>query len=771
MLRFFPWKYIVSQAARRFGVIDPAIWLARLRQFSQPSEVQEPIELLRAGIEFHARGVVNTKAIQHNLDWVWPFWVERQFDPSDHAFVPRAFSFSHINLTHRNWTAVGLPDLALYPVIDPHGLVTPLHDGWSLDFWVFAADGKRLIPSRLPDGAVRQQLITESSLAVETTCSADGMTLSQTAEMLSTATGPELQVRIQASAAGLSRLVAAVRPYNPEGVQFVDHIGFDKELRHCHVNHRTDVIFDRGADQFRVSRYDSGDVSHDETQSGPDREISCAAGMATAAALFDFHDSTTLQVNIPLAEECQTSGNAGKLQGQVSWPVARSEAALLQIPDARIQRLYQTAVDTLLLLSADDIVPGPYTYRRFWFRDACLMAHSLLTIGLVDRCRTALERFPSRQNRKGYFQSQDGEWDSNGQVLWIADRYVQMTGRPLPPEWNRALDKAVQWIDRKRVRAAGERHDGLMPPGFSAEHLGPNDYYYWDAFWSVAGLQGAASLYRRQRREKRAAHAEKVAAELSSAIDASIRSIPDRNAQGAIPASPYRRLDAGAVGSLVVDYPLRLFPAGDARVMKTIDGLLEHNFHSGGFFQDMIHSGINAYLTLDIAQSLLRAGDPRYRRLILAVADLASPTGHWPEAVHPWTGGGCMGDGQHGWAAAEWVMAIRNCFVREEADRLVVGSGVFPEWLAGGEEISFGPTLTSWGPVSVRLIPGRGDPEPSGTGESHSATLITIDGHWRGSAPRVDVTLPGCEPLIAVDTTRSITVCPPEHRPTARIQR
>ena len=141
MLRFLPWKFIVQRAARAYGFADPALWLARIRNFAQPSDVQEPIELLRAGVLFHARGIVNAKAIQHNLDWVWPYWVERQFDPEDISFIPRAFSLSHINLTHRNWTAVGLPELAIYPIVDPRGLVTPLHDGWSIDFWLIGADG------------------------------------------------------------------------------------------------------------------------------------------------------------------------------------------------------------------------------------------------------------------------------------------------------------------------------------------------------------------------------------------------------------------------------------------------------------------------------------------------------------------------------------------------------------------------------------------------------------------------------------------------------
>ena len=53
-------------------------------------------------------------------------------------------------------------------------------------------------------------------------------------------------------------------------------------------------------------------------------------------------------------------------------------------------------------------------------------------------------------------------------------------------------------------------------------------------------------------------------------------------------------------------------------------------------------------------------------------------------------------------------MMMRNCFVREEDDHLVIGSGILPEWRETGQEISFGPTPTAWGPVAVR-IEGRGD--------------------------------------------------------------
>ena len=150
--RWFPWKQLVSRAARARGFVDPVKLLARLESFAQPLEVKEPLELLRAGMVFHARGLLNTGAIQHNLDWIWPFWVERQYDPRDDAFIPRAFSLTHVNLTHRNWTAVGIPDFDELPIVDPgsaHSLLGQLVPGR------MAGSRRRTPPLPVADGCRR----------------------------------------------------------------------------------------------------------------------------------------------------------------------------------------------------------------------------------------------------------------------------------------------------------------------------------------------------------------------------------------------------------------------------------------------------------------------------------------------------------------------------------------------------------------------------------------------------------------------------------------
>jgi hypothetical protein len=701
--RWLPWKFIVKRTAKAYGIIDPVSFMARLRRFAQPSEVQEPIELLRAGIVFHARGLINTKAIQHNLDWIWPYWVERQFNPADQSFIPRAFSFSHVNLTHRNWTAVGNPDLARYPLVDPRGLITPFFDGWSLDFWIVDDSGSGLVPSQ--NSGCSQRLELDPDLRVTTRIEHGRDRLSTTVWVDCEGAEPRLRVAVRGGSGDRKWLVLSVRPYNPEGVQFVERIDYDREAGALRVNSGTPVLLAEAPDRVVFSSYEKGDVSQRLGESQNQSQVSCKVGMATAAAAFELdRTSRDLEVSVPLRAEGREPSRAAAGRAR-TWQEALGGTARLDVPDERIKFLYDSAVRTMLLLSAEDVVPGPYTYKRFWFRDACFMINALLAMNQTERSRRLLDTFPERQKVSGYFLSQQGEWDSNGEALWIMRRYLRLTGREPGERWLRSVRKGARWLRWKRsARSAKGPHAGLLPAGFSAEHLGPNDYYYWDNFWGIAGLRAASEILEQAGETGDADKLKEAAESFEAVVMQSIDSIPDSRKRGGIPAAPSRRMDAGAVGSMVADYPLQLFGPGDERIVNTADFLMQRCFFRGGFFQDMIHSGINAYLTLDIAQTLLRSGDERYRELVDTVAGLASETGQWPEAIHPITGGGCMGDGQHGWAAAEWVMMLRNMFVREEPGSLILGSGVLPEWLnAAGARASFGPTPTPYGPVGVSL--------------------------------------------------------------------
>jgi hypothetical protein len=739
--KWLPWPFLIRRISGHYGFLDPITLMARLRQFGQPSAVQEPIELLRAGLVFHARGLVNTRAIQYNLDWVWPYWVVKQFTPRDASFIPRGFSFSHINVTHRNWTAVGHPDLAAYPIIDPRGLVTPLFDAWSIDVWLLSEAGTLLVPSR--QAHADQTLDLADELAVRTATAEGALSLICTASVaVNSHAGPVMQLRAKGRMQKIPGwIIVSIRPYNPEGVHFIDHIRYQDSR--FFINHTHEVQFKTAPEKVLFSTYDHGDVALDLGRPQNRTRAACPIGMATAAAFFPVRadDTAHIDIQVPLEpDRAAESRDTGRPVPPASQTV--SQTAVLSIPDENFQFLYDAAVRTLLLLSADEVVPGPYTYRRFWFRDACLMINALLGLGLARRCDRLIHRFPDRQGLTGYFHSQEGEWDSNGQVLWITHRFARCTGTPLSPDLFTALMKGARWImAKRRNKKDGKPHDGLLPAGFSAEHLGPNDYYFWDDFWGVAGLRAAAGLAEQQGNHSDMAIFAEQAADFETHILASLAQSAAYKRHQAIPASPYRRMDAGAVGSLVADYPLQITPPNDARIMNTLSYLMSHCSHDNAFFQDMIHSGINIYLTLAMAQTFLRSRDTRYRDLITAVADLASPTGQWPEAINPLTGGGCMGDGQHGWAAAEWIMMMRNLFIREEDDYLILGSGIFPEWLEQDVPLSFGPTLVPGGAVVVTFVP------------SDKGLELILDASVRGRPIPCKAAVPGYRPG-HLDTSR-----------------
>ncbi len=739
LLNSRPARYLITRLARAYGFLDPVGLIGRLRGFAQPSEVAEPIELLRAGMLFHARGLVNTKAIQNNLDWVWPFWVEKQFNPADESFIPRAFSFSHINLTHRNWTAVGLPDVPWYPIVDPRGLVTSLYDGWSLDCWFVPEDGPVLAPSK--GGEFQQSLALTDNLVINSVVTWPAATIATTVRLGLENNEPHCCVSVTAPAGERGFIAVALRPYNPEGISFVHHIALSPDRRSWRVNRHHVVEFDRAPARHCLSVYQEGDVAQRLQESAAVTEVECNVGLASAAALFPIAELRTnpLEIRIPIYDELHPERRPVCL-ATPGWREVMSPLAKLQVNDARIQKLFDLAVATVVLHTPDEVFPGPYTYKRFWFRDAAFMLNALLTLGGVERTRRALGGFAPRQRRDGYFLSQEGEWDSNGEAIWIYHRFALMTGEDIPEDWLAAVKKGAHWIKKKRLpKNSPSPGAGLFPAGFSAEHLGPNDFYYWDDFWGVEGLRCAADLLGATE-PALATEYRCEAADFLAVIERSVPTGAQRRFPGAMPAAPTRRMDSGAIGSLVADYPLQLFPPGDERMLRTADYLRDQSSYAGGFFQHMIHSGINAYLTLHLAQVRLRAGEVKVAwDLIECVAGLASPTGQWPEAMHPRTGGGCMGDGQHAWAAAEWVMMIRNCFVREESGELVIAAGLKPQWYQDAPA-RLGPVLTPFGPVTVQVKRTPGGAE------------VQVEGDWRAIEPLLQIQLPGFTPQESIST-------------------
>jgi len=738
--------FVLRRLMGRLRITDDVVrHLSTFQRLGETVEVELPGELMPVGARTVFRALRTRGAAQIGPDWVWPYWLERQLDPRSPAFVPRGHLPFLTNMTHRNWTAVGNLDSPWEAIVDPRGLVTPWFDGWSLDWWV-GADDRWHLPSR--EVNVRQRLVADAPV-VETAMRVPGGDVVERVYAVrrsSTEGGGELVVAEIENATKLPvALALAVRPYNPEGLSVIERLGLHDGTT-VTVDGRVAMLLPKPPARVAASNFHDGD-SAGTVLSGAAGErwrgtVRDPAGLAQAAFVYPLAHGATLRAAIPLVPERRTR-RRGEARRRVAdaaafpkalppaeavargWQSQSARGLRLVLPDDRLA----SAVDAnrrflLLLHDGDEITPGPSTYHRFWFRDAAYLLAALGHYGYHDEVAQVLRSYPGRQRADGFFFSQRQEWDANGAALHALVQHWRLTrDAALVDSMVGPIAKGVHWIDRKRHARKAKRNDpalrGLFPAGVSAEHLGPFDYFYWDDFWGVAGLRAGAELLRAVDQHDAAAEAERFAAAMWGDVERSLELTAERLGTIAIPAGPRRRIDSGAIGSLVACTPLDLLLPADPRVTATAE-VIRQRFTldtppaargtsgdvsaDGGraFFQGISHTGLGTYLTLQLAAVELRAGDRRCLDRLAWMLDAATPTWTWPEAIHPRLDGGCMGDGHHGWAAAELLAFVRDLLVREVAGGLAVASLVPDGWHGQGWEVHDAPTAAGHVSYAVR---------------------------------------------------------------------
>lgn len=713
--------WLLRRAMGRMRITEDIIrHLSTFQRLGEHFEVEGPGEMLPIGARTVFRALRTRSAAQIGHDWVWPYWLERQLDPTSQAFVPRGHLPFLTNLTARNWTMVGNVGSSHEAIVDPRGLVTPWFDGWSLDWWI-GADDRWHFPSR--DTAVRQHLVDDAPV-VETVMSVPGGNAIQRVYAVqgssSSETGELVVVEIENNSSIPFAVALAVRPCNPEGLAVIERI----ELHDEHtvtVDGRVAMVLPKPPSRVAASRYHDGDVARVVTtgRAGTQfpTDLRCDAGLASAAFIYPLPHTATIRVMLPMIPQSRTRRRglerrraARAPQAQVALPSAdqvvrgwRAQAARgmrLVLPDKRLSSCIEANRRYLLLFhDGGEITPGPSTYHRFWFRDAAYMLGALDRYGYIAESAEVLASYPSRQRGDGFFFSQSREWDANGAAIHALAEHWRLHRESSSLDLSSMtaeIASGAEWIERKR-QTRKERRDparrGLLPPGISAEHLGPFDYFYWDDFWSLRGLLDAAELLGAMGEDGAAAQALQMADNFRADLDTSIALVAERLSTLAIPSGPRRRSDPGMIGTLAACWPLRLMPADDPRMAATAEEIRENFMQGEAFFQGISHTGLGTYLTLQLAFVELEAGDRRALDRLDWMLNAASPTWTWPEAIHPRLNGGCMGDGHHGWAAADLLTFVRNMLVRETFDAELAMCSMIPDsWLGQGIEVHDAPT-------------------------------------------------------------------------------
>jgi hypothetical protein len=200
--------------------------------------------------------------------------------------------------------------------------------------------------------------------------------------------------------------------------------------------------------------------------------------------------------------------------------------------------------------------------------------------------------------------------------------------------------------------------------------------------------------------------------EYQNDLDKSINKVCGDYSMEEISASCTRGIDCGMIGSVSSVYPTQLYNNGDNKTLATLNTIYDKYFYKGMFFQSFIHSGMNAYLTLHVAHAFLYKGNrDKFWEILSSVVSNSTSTLTYPEAIHPFTDGGAMGDGHHGWAAAEIVLALRDAFVFEsfnnssEFIELVLLAGIPTAWFEQSVPFEISNTPVPGGKMSINVDP------------------------------------------------------------------
>ncbi len=437
------------------------------------------------------------------------------------------------------------------------------------------------------------------------------------------------------------------------------------------------------------------------------------------------------------------------------WRRRLDASARLITPEPMLNEFYRAQAGHLLINCEGDPADagrrfarvGSFSYGAYG-NESCMMVVDLDRRGYFKEARECLDgwlHYQGTAELPGDFSTKQGVLygaggieaggynQHHGWILWMLGEHYRFTR---DAAWLRGaapgILAGVDWIVNETKRTAN-RHElerGLLPAGCLEDN---NDWWTWlstscytwrgldTAAWALQQIKHPAAP--RVRREADAYHATLLAHFRRASERSPVVRLRDGTAVPNFPSMVHRRgrscgwccetlegslhlLISGALDSRsqAADWILKDYE--DNRYLSNQYGYLVEDFDQqwfgrGGFsMQACLLLGVEPYLYRDDIKHALRA-------LFNAQAaqyfpDVRMNTEHALPALGDWRGDQYKSSDESN--ATGW---LRNLFVRESGDDLLVGQAVPREWLRPGQRCGIERTGTHFGPASVLYTGGQ----------------------------------------------------------------
>ncbi|HSK19136.1 MAG TPA: discoidin domain-containing protein [Longimicrobiales bacterium] len=547
-------------------------------------------------------------------------------------------------------------------------------------------------------------------------------------------------------------LFLALRPFQvnpswqflntPGGVTTIRHISYAGDV--VTVDDRLVIPVSTPA-AFGATSFDAGGVMRAIAgrRVPTSRSISDPFGHASAALSYELRldpgTARDILVAVPLASAAGTPSytsvtnrsDAEDLGEQRLAAVARSWRAELNRFDVELPAGAPPLGDLLrsnlayVLINRDGpaIQPGSRSYERSWIRDGSLTSAALLRLGHEREVREFIEWFAPFQYDNGKVpccvdaRGADPvpEHDSHGQLIYLIAEYFRFTGDTtlVRQHWSN-ITRAVAHIDSLRhsrmtpvYRTADSiAYYGMVPQSISHEGYSAKPMHsYWDAFFVLRGLTDAAWLAGVLGSDGEQTRFAGIRDEFRRDLHASFARAMAEHGIDYLPGS-VELGDFDATSTTVGITPAGELSALEPQMRATFDRYWAHFTARRDGAVDW-----DAYTPyeLRVIGAFVRLGERRraHEALDWFLRDVR-PSGwnHWAEVVSRDRGEPrFIGDMPHGWVGSDFIRSVTDMFahVREYDGALVIGAGVLPEWLEGGDTVRVRGLRTPHGTVGYTM--------------------------------------------------------------------
>ena len=684
------------------------------------------------------QGKKNAKYIHHNPSAIWPYWIYRQCNWKNNAYIPSGNLSGLTNVTYRNWTSISYPGLNTSAIIDPSGMITPNINGWSINH-ALSINNSLVIPSHL--NSISQRYDTKT-LSLKTQFS--------TNDILTTIThtfNPNNQQspfvfsntrikNITEKPISLSFLLL-IQPINPEGVSEISSLTYLSQNAFM-INNELGLILNQKPDNVICLSYLDGPIATSYGKWEMILQSTCEEKLCTGYAEYKLilnpNETRHITYIIPYIKQSyfksskktpskshialiQGFQNINETDNQSSvieqWQGYKSKCQKVLFPNTQINQLIEQNQHHLISSITNTTVPkGSFLLKNEWIRELTSILSALNQIGIHPIVKSILNHHHTRQTISRLKSSYPNQNDILCQQICQFKKYIDYSQdiEFLEKNYQHMTALLSHLMNQQLTTNTKSETFGLLKPSTSFNIYGIKDYYLWDNFWLIAALSDAsklAALLSKQEDKSVYSIAHKRLLESTRTFIATL--FEKRAENPFLPVSAKSIINSEIIYSLACVYPLNIINPADPLINETI-AIIESNFLANGiFFNNIGMEGQHVALNCVLAQVYIKRQEfEKAEAIINWLIESANPSGSWPTTIHPITKGGATGDGHDNYASAEFLQLIHAMVCNTSQTTLELFPMIPSKWIHQAmQPIDIQNFPTPFGILNAKLSPTK----------------------------------------------------------------